>query len=224
MINLCCLRKYPAFMYITLNIKQGVLFFFFFCGITELLTSLFLVKEMFLHFGKSESDPVVVRFLKCTPITFRVTIPPLPTQKTTRAQGLLSGLPSTSKSMSTAQMTWDNLDKTYYLGIQRNSSEASTHWFYALCIYIIKKKQAILFDTEKWKSWGFPGGSVCKESVCNAEDCLQYRRPGFDLWVGKFPRKKKWQLTPVFLPGKFHECSSLAGHSPWGHKELDTTE
>lgn len=113
MTNLCCLRKYPAFMYITLNIKEG--FFFFFGGITELLTSLFLVKEMFLHFGKSKSDPVVVCFLKCTPTTFRVTILPLPTQKTTGAQGLLSGLPSTSKSMSTAQTTWDNLDKTYYL-------------------------------------------------------------------------------------------------------------
>ena len=92
-------------------------------------------------------------------------------------------------------------------------------------VFIIsRKKKAILFETEKWKSWGFPGGSVCKESACNAEDCLQYRRPGFNLWVGKFPGRKKWQLTPVFLPGKSHECSSLAGHSPWGHKELDTTE
>ena len=133
-------KEIPSFHVYYIKYKVGCFVFFFFCGITELLTSLFLVKEMFLHFGKSESDPVVVRFLKCTPITFRVTIPPLPTQKTTRAQGLLSGLPSTSKSMSTAQMTWDNLDKTYYLGIQRNSSEASTHWFYALCIYIIKKK------------------------------------------------------------------------------------
>ena len=29
----------------------------------------------------------------------------------------------------------------------------------------------------------------------------------------------KWQLTPVFLPGEFHGQRSLAGHSPWGHKE-----
>ena len=33
-----------------------------------------------------------------------------------------------------------------------------------------------------------------------------------------------WLLTPVFLPGEFHEQRSLAGYSPWGHKELDTTE
>ena len=32
------------------------------------------------------------------------------------------------------------------------------------------------------------------------------------------------QPTPVFLPGEFREQRSLAGYSPWGHKELDTTE
>ena len=35
---------------------------------------------------------------------------------------------------------------------------------------------------------------------------------------------KKWQLSPVFLPGESHGQRSLAGHSPWGHKESDTTE
>ena len=30
--------------------------------------------------------------------------------------------------------------------------------------------------------------------------------------------------TPVFLPGKFHGQRSLAGYSPWGHKESDMTE
>ena len=33
-----------------------------------------------------------------------------------------------------------------------------------------------------------------------------------------------WQSTPVFLPGKFHGQRSLAGYSPWGLKESDTTE
>ena len=31
-------------------------------------------------------------------------------------------------------------------------------------------------------------------------------------------------LTPVFLPGELHGQRSLAGYSPWGRKELDTTE
>ena len=29
---------------------------------------------------------------------------------------------------------------------------------------------------------------------------------------------------PVFLPGKSHRQRSLAGYSPWGRKESDTTE
>ena len=35
---------------------------------------------------------------------------------------------------------------------------------------------------------------------------------------------RKWQPTPVFLPGKFHGQRRLMGHSSWGHKESDTTE
>ena len=38
------------------------------------------------------------------------------------------------------------------------------------------------------------------------------------------PLRRKWQLTPVFLPGKFHGQRSLAGYSPRGHKESDTSE
>ena len=46
------------------------------------------------------------------------------------------------------------------------------------------------------------------------------RRCGFDPWIGKIPWKKKWQPTPVFLPGKCHGQRSLVGCSPWGHKRV----
>ena len=46
----------------------------------------------------------------------------------------------------------------------------------------------------------------------------------FDPWVGKIPWRRKWQPTSVFLPGEPQGQRSLAGYSPWGHKELDTTE
>ena len=36
--------------------------------------------------------------------------------------------------------------------------------------------------------------------------------------------EKGMQPTPVSLPGESHGWRSLAGYSPWGHKELDTTE
>ena len=66
----------------------------------------------------------------------------------------------------------------------------------------------------------FPDGSVGKESACNAED----RRHGFSFWVGKISWKRKQQPTPVLLPEKSHGHRSLEGCSPWGCKELGTTE
>ena len=38
---------------------------------------------------------------------------------------------------------------------------------------------------------------------------LPDRRWGFDPWVGKIPWKRKWQPTPVFLPGRSHERGGL---------------
>ena len=54
--------------------------------------------------------------------------------------------------------------------------------------------------------------------------CLQCGRPGFSPWVGKISWRRKWQPTPVFLPGESHGWRSLIGYSPWGLKESDTTE
>ena len=36
--------------------------------------------------------------------------------------------------------------------------------------------------------------------------------------------RRKWQSTPVLLPGKSHGWRSLVGYSPWGPEESDTTE
>ena len=38
------------------------------------------------------------------------------------------------------------------------------------------------------------------------------------------PWGRKWQTISVFLPWKFHGHRSLAGYSPWGHKESDMSE
>ena len=54
--------------------------------------------------------------------------------------------------------------------------------------------------------------------------CVQCRRPGFNPWVWKIPWRRKGQPAPVFLPGKSHTQSSLAGYSSWGCKESDTSE
>ena len=62
---------------------------------------------------------------------------------------------------------------------------------------------------------------VVKNSPANAGDIM---RCGCDPWVGKIPWRRAWQPTPVFLSGKSHGQRCLAGYSPWGRKESDTTE
>ena len=62
---------------------------------------------------------------------------------------------------------------------------------------------------------GFPGAPSGKESAGDIGS--------FNPWVGKIPWRKKWQPTPVFLPGRSHGQRSLAGCSPGGQKESDMT-
>ena len=61
-------------------------------------------------------------------------------------------------------------------------------------------------------SWWLKG----KESACQ---CRFYRGE-FDLWVGKIPWRRKWQSTPVFLPGKSHGQRILEDYSPWGYRRV----
>ena len=49
-------------------------------------------------------------------------------------------------------------------------------------------------------------------------------RLGFNPWIGKIPKRRKWQPIPVFLSGKSHGQRSLGGYSPRVTKESDTTE
>ena len=87
----------------------------------------------------------------------------------------------------------------------------------------LSKVREIVMDREAWyaavhrvtKSWtwlshwttlderGLPWWLGGKESTS------QCRRCGFDSWVRKIPWRRKWQPTPVFLPGKSHGQRSL---------------
>ena len=62
----------------------------------------------------------------------------------------------------------------------------------------------------RWPAWAV----LCDVRICGCS------RP----WVGMIPWRREWLPIPVFLPGEFHGQKSLAGYSPWGHKELDVTE
>ena len=58
----------------------------------------------------------------------------------------------------------------------------------------------------------------------STDRCRRRKRHRFDPWVRKIPGRRKWQPTPVFLPGKSHEQGSLEGYGPWGSKESDSNE
>ena len=61
----------------------------------------------------------------------------------------------------------------------------------------------------------FQGNSPVVESTCHCRRC------GFDPWVSKFPWRRKWQPTVVFLPEKSHRQRRLVGYSLWGCKESE---
>ena len=72
-----------------------------------------------------------------------------------------------------------------------------------------------------WAERELPGGTSGKEPTCQ---CRRYKRCVFDAWVGKIPGRRTWQPSPALLPGESNGQRSLAGCSPWGWQELDTTE
>ena len=68
---------------------------------------------------------------------------------------------------------------------------------------------------------GLPWWLTDKESTCQ---CKRHKDLGSIPESEWSPGEGNGSPTPVFLPGKFHGQRSLAGYSPWGHKELHTTQ
>ena len=91
-----------------------------------------------------------------------------------------------------------------------------------------------MHESEKWKwsrsvvsdpqwSHGLQPSRLLhpKEPTCQ---CKRHRRYGFSACAGNIPWRRAWQPTPVFLPGESHGQRSMAGYSPWGHRESDRTD
>ena len=97
------------------------------------------------------------------------------------------------------------------LNLLKSSSWQFAAVMFSLClevfsIIITLRCVHILPNTTSWL-----GG---KGSTC------QCQRVGLNPWIRKIPWRRKWQLTPVFLPGEFHGQRSPAGYSPWGLKRV----
>ena len=98
------------------------------------------------------------------------------------------------------------------------------HIFHDLIAYCILALNDIpsfegttVYPLTYWRT-GLPSWLSDKEFVCQ---CNRYR---FNPWVGKITWKRKWQPAPGVLPGKSERGTWQTTYSPWGCKELDTTE
>ena len=80
----------------------------------------------------------------------------------------------------------------------------------------------LVLSEDKWVVFEF---WVDYSSECYSLEC---RRPGFDPWVWKIPWRRKWQPTPLCLPGESNGQRSLVGYSPWdsrvGHDWTTNTD
>ena len=66
--------------------------------------------------------------------------------------------------------------------------------YVCVCVYV--------YELPRWLSG--------EESACQ---CKILGRCRFSPWVRKIPWRRKWQATPVFLPGESHEQRSLVDYS-----------
>ena len=75
-----------------------------------------------------------------------------------------------------------------------------------------------LINTQMFNSPAYQRNSKLSYSILDYEIVKLFKNenPIVSVW------RREWQLTPVFLPGEFYGQRSLAGYSPWGHKESDS--
>ena len=102
-----------------------------------------------------------------------------------------------------------SLSKLQELVIDSNAWHAAVHW--VTKSWTLPSDWTDLYNqiyTFVWGSWK-PG------SFCQGDKKVSIKYQGW---------RRKWQPTPVFLPGEFHGQRSLVGYSPWGRKESDTTK
>ena len=82
---------------------------------------------------------------------------------------------------------------------------------YAYCVIKYYKIYSVYVHAR-----GFPGGSDGKESACSA---------GHWVWIPgliRFPWRREWPPTPVFLPGEFHGQKILVGYTVHGVSKSQT--
>ena len=111
---------------------------------------------------------------------------------------------------------------TFYLeGVKLRSKQLRTFYFRIRINYDSSYSNSNLKILKPRKIKLTNSGASGKKSACQCKRCTRPKRQRFNPCDGKIPWSRKWQPTPVFLPGKFQgQKSRLVGHSPWDHKRV----
>ena len=97
----------------------------------------------------------------------------------------------------------------FYLGRGRKARERADRGKYKITVMMM-----MISSRHLGKCVAFPGGSDGEASACNAGDLGSI--PG----SGRSPGGRKWQPTPILLPGKSGGWRSLAGYRSTGLKRV----
>ena len=117
--------------------------------------------------------------------------------------------PGTLQSIGSQELDTDYLIPpnmfTFYVLFRTELVRFNSYLFLFTFKYYLAASQILIIN-------GLPRQLIGKESC------------GFNHWVRKIPWRRKWQATPVLLPGKSHGQRSLVRYSPWDCKDSDMTE
>ena len=108
------------------------------------------------------------------------------------------------------KMPWGRKWQPLQYSCLENPMDRGAWW---ATVHRVAKNQTLL--SEKQLNWASQVMLVLNNLPANAGDL---KRLGLDPWVRKILWRRKWQPTPVFLPGESYGQRSLAGYSPQGHR------
>ena len=109
-----------------------------------------------------------------------------------------------TQSMANHRQVWRTKRQFFNRGewrIRKGPSKQGVHWWKLRIWHVRGLPLAGLLPGVEKSFLPPPISKVMQGTLFLAGRCQRY---GFNSWVGKIPWRRKWQLTPVFLPGESH--------------------